>query len=67
MKRLAITSVVAIVLVLSTAATALGVPANNGLGKMYGEHISTEAKAGVLGPEVHPGMHRGFAGWPMAQ
>jgi hypothetical protein len=33
---------------------------------MFGEHISTEAKAGSLGPDLHPGMHRGFHGWPMA-
>lgn len=67
MTRLALTVALAVVLVLAVAAPAFGVPANDGLGKMYGEHISDEAKAGTLGPDVHPGMHRGFRGWPMAQ
>jgi hypothetical protein len=31
-------------------------------GRAYGSmHISMEAKAGVLGQAVHPGMHRGFS------
>ena len=32
-------------------------------GREYGSmHISVEARNGVLGPTVHPGMHRGFSG-----
>ena len=32
-------------------------------GRDYGAmHISVEARNGVLGPDVHPGMHRGFSG-----
>jgi hypothetical protein len=32
-------------------------------GRDYGAmHISVEAQNGVLGPDVHPGMHRGFSG-----
>jgi hypothetical protein len=32
-------------------------------GRDYGlMHISVEARDGVLGPMVHPGMHRGFSG-----
>jgi hypothetical protein len=32
-------------------------------GRDYGlMHISVEARSGVLGPDVHPGMHRGFSG-----
>ena len=32
-------------------------------GRDYGSmHISVEAQNGVLGPDVHPGMHRGFSG-----
>jgi hypothetical protein len=32
-------------------------------GRTYGSmHISVEARAGVLGPMVHPGMHKGFSG-----
>lgn len=31
-------------------------------GRTFGSmHISVEAKAGVLGPTMHPGMHRGFS------
>ena len=50
-------------------AFALAVPAfatgAGGMGRMYGDHIRTEARAGMLGPEVHPGMHFGFHGWTM--
>lgn len=67
MKRTLVVVVVSVILVLALAAPAFAVPANNGLGKMFGEHISTEATAGSLGPDLHPGMHRGFRGWPMAQ
>jgi hypothetical protein len=32
-------------------------------GREYGSmHISVEARNGVLGPMIHPGMHRGFSG-----
>ncbi len=32
-------------------------------GRAYGSmHISVEARNGVLGRDVHPGMHRGFSG-----
>jgi hypothetical protein len=32
-------------------------------GRDYGlMHISVEARMGVLGPDMHPGMHRGFSG-----
>jgi hypothetical protein len=31
-------------------------------GRDFGSmHISVEAQNGVLGPDVHPGMHRGFS------
>lgn len=31
-------------------------------GRDFGSmHISVEARNGVLGPDVHPGMHRGFS------
>ena len=31
--------------------------------RAYGSmHISVEARDGVLGPTMHPGMHRGFSG-----
>lgn len=31
-------------------------------GQTFGSmHISVEARNGVLGPELHPGMHRGFS------
>lgn len=66
MKRIALVVVLTAVLVLVLAAPAVAVPANNGLGRMYGEHISSEARAGMLGPDLHPGMHQGFRGWPMA-
>jgi hypothetical protein len=32
-------------------------------GRVFGSmHISVEAQNGVLGQDVHPGMHRGFSG-----
>jgi hypothetical protein len=32
-------------------------------GRDFGSmHISVEARNGVLGPDVHPGMHKGFSG-----
>ena len=32
-------------------------------GRTFGSmHISVEARNGVLGQDVHPGMHRGFSG-----
>lgn len=32
-------------------------------GRTFGrDHISGEARNGVLGPDVHPGMHGGFSG-----
>lgn len=66
MRRVFAVVVLTAVLVLSLAVPALAMtPANNGMGKMYGEHISTEAKAGVLGKYVHPGMHHGMSGWMM--
>lgn len=52
-------------LVLMAAPAMAATPANGGMGKMYSEHIRMEAKAGMLGPDVHPGMHRGMAGWEM--
>lgn len=55
---------VVLVLMFGVSASAL-TPANGGMGKLYGEHISSEAKAGMLGPDVHPGMHRGMSGWMM--
>lgn len=60
---------IAIFAVAAVLAFALAVPAfangADGRGRAYGDHIRTEARAGVLGPEVHPGMHRGFHGWHM--
>lgn len=66
MRRVLVVVALAGTLVLSLAVQALAMtPANEGMGKMYGEHISSEAKAGTLGPDVHPGMHRGMSGWMM--
>lgn len=72
MKKALLVIALSIVLVVALAVPALAAPpfdkngpAHHGMGRMFGEHISTEAKAGVLGPEVHPGMHHGFAGWEM--
>lgn len=32
-------------------------------GRDFGSmHISVEARNGVLGPDIHPGMHQGFSG-----
>lgn len=32
-------------------------------GRTFGSmHISVEAQNGVLGPDIHPGMHAGFSG-----
>jgi hypothetical protein len=66
MKRGAAVLVLVVALVFTLVVPAFAVPANNGLGRMFGEHISTEARAGSLGPDLHPGMHLGFHGWPMA-
>ena len=66
MKRLAAVSALVVVLVFTLVVPAFAVPANNGLGRMFGEHTSTEAKAGTLGRDVHRGQHLGFHGWPMA-
>ena len=60
---------VAIFALAAVLAFALAVPAfatgADGMGRMYGDHIRTEARGGMLGPEVHPGMHFGFHGWHM--
>lgn len=64
MRRALTVAALTLVLVLTTIVPAIAMtPANNGMGKMYGEHISSEAKAGTLGKYVHPGQHRGMAGW----
>jgi len=64
MYRVLIVAVLAVALLLALAAPALAMaPANHGMGKMYGDHIRTEAKAGSLGKSLHPGMHHGMSGW----
>lgn len=66
MRRVLVIAAITVALLLTVVAPALAVtPANEGMGKMYGEHISAEAKAGTLGKYVHPGMHRGMHGWMM--
>lgn len=66
MYRILIIAVLSVALLFALVAPAAAVtPANNGLGRMYGEHISTEAKAGMLGKTLHPGMHHGMSGWVM--
>lgn len=66
MKRALIVIVLAVaLLVIAVAPAAAMTPANNGMGKMYGEHIRTEAQAGALGKYVHPGQHHGMSGWMM--
>lgn len=64
MRRALIVIALTVALLVVAAAPALAVtPANEGAGKMYGEHIRSEAHAGTLGKEVHPGLHRGMHGW----
>lgn len=64
MRKSIVVVALAIVLVLALVVPALAMtPANNGMGKMYGEHIRTEAHAGTLGKDVHPGQHHGMSGW----
>lgn len=66
MRRALVAAVLAVVLLMVVVAPAAAMtPANDGMGKMYGEHISTEAKAGALGKDLHPGQHRGMAMWMM--
>lgn len=66
MKRMLSVVVLTVAMLTVLAVPALAAtPANGGMGKMYGDHIRTEAKAGMLGKDLHPGMHRGMAGWEM--
>lgn len=66
MRRSILVAIVVTALLMAFAAPAAAMtPANDGMGKMFGDHIRTEAQAGTLGKLVHPGMHHGMAGWEM--
>ena len=66
MKRMFSVVVLAVAMLAVLAVPALAAtPANNGVGQAYGDHISTEATAGVLGQDMNPGHHRGISGWHM--
>lgn len=65
MKKAVVVLIATVALTLSAAGPVFAAPASGGLGRMFGEHISTEAKAGTLGPDIHPGQHFGFHGWMM--
>jgi hypothetical protein len=66
MKRMLSVLVLAVAMLAILAVPALAsTPANDSMGQMYGDHVRTEAKAGMLGKALHPGMHRGMSGWEM--
>jgi hypothetical protein len=48
-----------LVLALAAPAAAAGMCDS---GRAFGQMHAAEARAGMLGREAHPGMHRGFAG-----
>lgn len=62
MKRIAFVMTTAALLVLM-ASPALALPGNDGAGRAFGMHHAEHARAGELGGEMNPGMHRGFSGW----
>ena len=66
-KTLAIAALVAALTIPGTPAVADDGPGNcphPATGAEFGAHISDMARAGHLGGEMNPGMHRGFS--PMA-
>lgn len=66
MQRLLLVALLALAMLAAFAVPALaGTPANDGMGKMYAGHIRTEAQGGMLGADIHPGMHMGMRGWTM--
>ena len=61
MRRSLIALAGGLLLVLATALPAAAADMCDS-GRDYGSmHISVEARNGVLGQDVHPGMHRGFS------
>lgn len=66
MKRMLSVVVLAVAMLAVLAVPALAAtPANNGVGRMYGEHHASMAQAGELGKDMNPGHHRGISGWHM--
>jgi hypothetical protein len=62
--RIVLAITLALLLMFVFAGTALaGPPANGGLGRSFGQHHAECARMGMLGPDMNPGMHQGFAGW----
>ena len=56
---LAITSGMLLALAMALPAAASDMCAS---GRDFGSmHVRKEARSGMLGPDVHPGMHRGFS------
>lgn len=62
MKTIAATILAAAVLLLVPAA-ALADNASGGAGRTFGDHHAGMAQNGMLGADMNPGMHEGFAGW----
>ena len=62
--RIVLALALALVLVFVFAGTALAqTPANDGLGRSFGQHHAECARAGMLGQDMNPGMHQGLSGW----
>lgn len=60
--RLFLVLVLALTMAIGAATSAFAME-HECTGRAYGEHVAHHAMMGHFGPDMSPGMHRGFAGF----